>query len=273
MKQPWLAGILAFLLPGAGHLYQERFFKAAVYAVCILGLFLTGMAMAEWKAVQPPPKGKRATKVHTLKYTAQAAVGLPALYGLVQRERYYGDANQRVEAIDSPFSAPFEGEFRDNQGHQLGRVEGTVHLEPAQLPFGGRTIAGRLEGVLEGEPVTFRLAPHVELGKPIEASRERMLVAAVVAEHDGRDELVGRIDGSIPRPFRNWFQAPLDDHQEQELHRRLGKYHELAMVLTWIAGLLNVLAIWDAVEGPAYGYGDEGEQADTDEPPSTPPAD
>jgi hypothetical protein len=32
---------------------------------------------------------------------------------------------------------------------------------------------------------------------------------------------------------------------------------ELALVFTWIAGLLNILAVWDALEGPAYGYGDE----------------
>ena len=36
----------------------------------------------------------------------------------------------------------------------------------------------------------------------------------------------------------------------------------MAMVFTWIAGLLNILAIWDAVEGPAFGYGDEHKNED-----------
>jgi hypothetical protein len=31
----------------------------------------------------------------------------------------------------------------------------------------------------------------------------------------------------------------------------------MALVFTWVAGLLNLLAIWDAADGPAYAYGDE----------------
>ena len=36
----------------------------------------------------------------------------------------------------------------------------------------------------------------------------------------------------------------------------------MASVFTWIAGLLNLLVIWDAVDGPAYGYGDEKKEED-----------
>ncbi len=50
---------------------------------------------------------------------------------------------------------------------------------------------------------------------------------------------------------------PLDDPALEHLYGRLGKHYEMALVYTWIAGLLNVLAVWDAVQGPAYGYGDE----------------
>ena len=42
----------------------------------------------------------------------------------------------------------------------------------------------------------------------------------------------------------------------------MGKFFELAKIFTWIAGLLNILAVWDAFEGPAYGYGDEEESTD-----------
>ena len=67
-------------------------------------------------------------------------------------------------------------------------------------------------------------------------------------------------------PVWNWFAVPLDVEQERELHKNLGKFYELAMVFTWVAGLLNLLAIWDALEGPAYGYGDETESDATDAP-------
>jgi hypothetical protein len=71
--------------------------------------------------------------------------------------------------------------------------------------------------------------------------------------------VVGRLSGSIPRPVWDWYQAPLFDTQPlrdsslDEAHRRLGSKFELGVVYTMIAGLLNVLAIFDAMYGPAYG--------------------
>jgi hypothetical protein len=65
------------------------------------------------------------------------------------------------------------------------------------------------------------------------------------------------IVGSIPRSLLESYGVAPDQNQLQEVTGRLGKIHELALVFTWIAGLLNVLAIWDCVQGPAYGFGDE----------------
>ena len=267
LKNPWLAGILAFLLPGAGHLYQGRLFKAGIYSFCILGLFFTGMAMAGWKAVQPPPKraGGGTSKIKLLKYTAQAAVGLPAMYGLVQRERYQSPDNQPQQTIDEAFSAPFEGyvEYRGENGLEGGYVNGTLYLEPVQGQFGSETVTGRFEGELEGQPARYELGEGVELAKPIQADERRGVYATVLVGEGDRRQQVGELAGHITRPFLNWFQVPMDDHEEQQLHAELGKRHEVAMVFTWVAGLLNILAIWDAVEGPAHGYGDDesGDQA------------
>jgi hypothetical protein len=36
------------------------------------------------------------------------------------------------------------------------------------------------------------------------------------------------------------------------LHPRLGKLVEIGTIYTTVAGLLNILAIYDAYEGPAY---------------------
>ena len=41
VKNPVIAGVLAFLCPGAGHLYQKRFFKAFVFAACVWGSWWT----------------------------------------------------------------------------------------------------------------------------------------------------------------------------------------------------------------------------------------
>lgn len=49
-----------------------------------------------------------------------------------------------------------------------------------------------------------------------------------------------------------------------EIHRRLGRYFELGTVYTMIAGLLNVLAIWDAYAGPVFPEPEEEEEDDAE---------
>ncbi len=267
LKNPVIAGVLAYLLPGAGHLYQGRMFKAAVYAICILGLFFSGMAMADWKAVQPPAKGS-GKKIEMLKYAAQLGVGLPSMYGLVQRERYGPEGSRPTSPALEAFSAPFEGQINLRGDSPLTEeIQGTVHLEPETDRFGDTTYAGRLETVIDGKELEFHLGSHIHLGREVKASENRVLEAPILGDQATPFQSIGEIRGSIPRPFLNWYQVPMDDEEVQELHGKLGKYHELAMVFTWVAGLLNVLAIWDAVEGPAYGYG--GSESDTEDENST----
>ena len=64
----------------------------------------------------------------------------------------------------------------------------------------------------------------------------------------------------------NWFQAPRDTLELDRLTGELSQNFDIGSVFTWIAGLLNLMAIWDAAEGPAYGYGDEEENPDDEEP-------
>ncbi|MEW4487264.1 DUF6677 family protein [Thalassoglobus sp. JC818] len=272
LKNPIVAGILAYLIPGAGHLYQGRLFKAGLYCFCILGLFFSGMAMADWQAVKPPAMGETRL-LEKAKYAGQLGVGLPSMYGLVQRARYSSESNKKPETIEEPIVAPFEGviAYRDEQQTFEEEVTGVITLQPAKAEYGGRTISGELTVEIDGKEWTFTLAPSVNLDRPIKSSKERGVRAEIVRESDGRYEYAGELVGSIPRRFTDWFQVPMDDDEVQGLHRQLGKYHELAMVFTWVAGFLNVLAIWDAVEGPAYGFGDESDDS-TDSTSSDPPA-
>ena len=43
LKNRWLAVVLAFLVPGAGHLYQRRIFKAQIYFFGILGMYILNL--------------------------------------------------------------------------------------------------------------------------------------------------------------------------------------------------------------------------------------
>lgn len=92
LKNRYLAAFLAWLVPGLGHWYQGRRGKAALYGICILGLYFTGMVLGEfkvayWRWTTPwaDPENFR------LSYVGQFWTGLVALPGLIQSAlRHYG---------------------------------------------------------------------------------------------------------------------------------------------------------------------------------------
>ncbi len=258
LRAPAVAALLTFLVPGLGQLFQGRIFKGLVYGICITGMFIAGSRMAEWKAIQAPPFDYRMRNrtLLALKFAAQAGMGTPAIAALIQTRRYRNQRDTPPRELSSPLTAPFLGQwttYTGDGGRLDSPVKGTISLETVPGAF-GQTIAGKFVGTTDdGKPVELTFSENVELDLPIGADQSR----GVLANARSADGASGRLNGGIPRPVQNWFGCPLSDEQEQALEGRLGKWHELAVVLTWIAGLLNMLAIWDALEGPAYGYNDD----------------
>ena len=85
LRDPYIAAFLAWLVPGLGHLYQGRRGKAALYAVCILGLFATGFIFGEgkivlWRWLNP----MRDSENFQPWYLGQFWTGLVALPALIQ---------------------------------------------------------------------------------------------------------------------------------------------------------------------------------------------
>lgn len=76
------------------------------------------------------------------------------------------------------------------------------------------------------------------------------LVQASRARND-RKFLFGGVMAPPSFPGQRHTANP-DNPTEHELHRQLHRYWDLGTVYTMIAGLLNVLAIYDAWGGPAY---------------------
>jgi hypothetical protein len=72
------------------------------------------------------------------------------------------------------------------------------------------------------------------------------------------------------------YEAPLQDRPHvnggptdlERAHEQLGTWFELGVVYTMIAGLLNILAIYDALEGPAYADEETDEHNAAAPPPS-----
>lgn len=88
LRNRYLAVILAWLIPGAGHFYQRRYAKSSIFFLSILSSFVLGMFVgggrcvyASWNSVE-----KR------WQYVIQAGVGLPAMPAAYQA--YYGKPGQ-----------------------------------------------------------------------------------------------------------------------------------------------------------------------------------
>lgn len=83
LRNPFAAGILAWLIPGAGHFYQRRFAKGALFFVCILGTFFFGLAMGGGRVVY----ASLAKNDVRWQYFCQVGVGAPALPAILQTRR------------------------------------------------------------------------------------------------------------------------------------------------------------------------------------------
>ena len=159
LKDPLVAGVLAYLWPGAGHWYQGRHAKAVLLMVCILGLFFYGFYLGRGRIVYfggiedaaagPGIRGRLTSIINRLPFICQFPIGIPAL------------------------------------------------------------------------PALFQMNAPRDFNKDV-------------------------FDRS------NWYAPPRDERELHVMHKELDRYFELARLFTSVAGLLNVLAIYDAVKGPAY---------------------
>ncbi len=170
LRNPVVAGVLAWLWPGAGHLYQRRFAKGALFMVCILSTYFFGLSLGGGHVVYAS-LAKDDMRWH---YFCQVAVGAPALPALLQ--------TRRVRAGSEPL-------------------------------FGGIMAPPR----------------HVTNSDDPESVR--------------RDELA------------QW-------------HRQYHSFFELGTLYTMIAGLLNILAIYDAAGGPVLFSPDEERKKPKPAPPN-----
>jgi hypothetical protein len=255
-KNPWVAGLLAILIPGAGHFYQGRLLKSVIYSVSILGLFIWSQKLGEGMVVYNlPDKGGAFSKV-ALSYAAQLGVGGCAVPALIQNRRAEQSTNRVQRQLTEPLNAEFIGRLTPAEQPDTGHLVGTIQLEPAQGDYGPE-VRGTFTGQLDGQPVELKLGGRFELDKPIKAGFRRKLECGVAEAAPGVN-VAGRVmEGTIPRSLVDAYGSPPDPDQLQELNSRLGKLYELALVFSWIAGLLNVLVVWDCLCGPAYGFGDE----------------
>ena len=275
LKNPVVAALLAFAIPGAGHWYQGRRFKATIYSVCILTIFVWGMILGGGQPVYsqliyrsdgPAQTAQLQASPLRMKfsfgYAAQVIVGAPAWPALMQEMRMR-NADARINWIDAPIESDFQGMLSSGfNGRTSEMVSGKIELLPAN-EIGSEVVTGTLHAVLaDGTTQDLPLTGSISLGREVFGSPRREVSCEVLGQDEDGHEIRLGLEGTVGRSFTNWFQAPRDTFELDRLNGELSQNFDIGSVFTWIAGLLNLMAIWDAAEGPAYGYGDEEDPDD-----------
>lgn len=190
LKNPWLAALLSWLVPGLGQLYQGRrtkgsLFMASLVTTLVVGLWLGGgrVVYAAWR-----PGEMR------LALLGQVGIGSVAVPAVLQALRLGSAAREPYFA--SPLFAP--------------------PLRP-------------------GQPVSRRYA-------------ERLVRAEPGMSADNFTDTA---------PYKQFFGDQLS-----MWHERLGRWFDIGTLYTVLAGLLNMLVVYDAFAGP---LGDQRPR-DDDEP-------
>lgn len=119
LKNPFAAALLAWLLPGLGHFYQGRTIKGSIYFIGIVGLFVAGMALGEFKVVywewvspQLKPESFR------FPFLAQFFVGLPSFPALLQGTLQYHE----IEPVLGGFMAKPDAATLNSLQQRQGRL-------------------------------------------------------------------------------------------------------------------------------------------------------
>ena len=80
LKDPFVAAVLAWLIPGLGHIYQGRQAKGLLFFVCLMGTFVYGMYLGEWKVVYWAWDDRKPV----IEGICRLGMGLPSLPALLQ---------------------------------------------------------------------------------------------------------------------------------------------------------------------------------------------
>jgi hypothetical protein len=222
LRTPWIAAVCAWVFPGAGHFYQRRYMKGCIFMVCILATYFAGLIMGGGHVVYaswaPDGGWKR------WQYFFQAGVGLPAFPAIVQCRRARSeDFLEEVRFIKEVREADF-------------------------YPEDNKVTVDELIELLRIKSSSFQLSPG-----SLARYRPEELLARWDVNSDG---VLGMDEFPSIELWPNGWMAPptpinvVGEDQLAQWHHEYGALFDMGTLYTLIAGLLNVLAIFDAHAGP-----------------------
>ena len=110
-----LAAFLSYLIPGLGQIYQGRYGKGVLFMVSLLGMFMLGQAMGQWKNVYlyPVPAGPIRSLMDRWHYGGQFWIGVAAWPALWQHFKMPMPAKESSPFLHEFQKAPEEREVND----------------------------------------------------------------------------------------------------------------------------------------------------------------
>ncbi len=119
LRIPEFAAFLAWIWPGAGHIYQRRYAKGILFMVCILGTFFFGLFLGEGKVVYAAWNDNEVR----WQYIFQLGVGAPALPAIIQSRRVQNGQRPLFDAMRPPNgNERKQWQFRLNSAFDLGEL-------------------------------------------------------------------------------------------------------------------------------------------------------
>ena len=141
LRNPPMAALLAWLWPGAGHIYQRRYGKGVLFMVCILFTYFFGLWIGAGHVVYTSwTKTDR-----RLSYIFQIGVGLPAMPAIVQNRLVMNSSNRgpKRTLFGWDIMAPPEQPVTEKSNDQLA----SWHLDP-RIHFDLGTLYTTVAGLL-----------------------------------------------------------------------------------------------------------------------------
>jgi hypothetical protein len=213
------AGILSYLVPGLGQIYQRRYAKGILFFVCIYVLFFYGMYI-----------GSGSVTINGRKYTVNSNVYLPR-----DPSPNSGLGGNLVTRW------PFLGQF------WVGAAAWPAIFQYANFD---PQVQHELENAQDDAGKAVREAEEKEATGAEGAAEARKEANEKLAE-------AARLERKAGLPLIGSFQREPSPASINAVHNAGDKRLELAWVFTVIAGVLNILVIYDAVVGPAEHPGKE----------------
>jgi hypothetical protein len=210
-----LAGVLSYLVPGLGQIVQGRVGKGLLFLVCIYTLFFYGMYL-----------GRGEVQIGSRTYRITSNVYLP-------------------DTVDD--APPREGQSPS----QMPPLLVNLYNRPQ---FAGQFWIGVAAWPAIWQYMTYQKSEIQELEHAI----DRLYAAADQATDEKEKALKLSEAEEKERQLRN-LHPVLGDFQREPsasainaVHNAGDKRLELAWVYTVIAGVLNIMVIYDAVAGPVF---------------------